>query len=104
LITRPITEQIFTFPLHWTKVIDFSETTTHAIDFGPGGANGVGPIVSRILNGRGVRVIVLGDKHKGDESYDSKIVKYEDWWSKEWPPHLVKTMFAFPLVRAEAQF
>jgi malonyl CoA-acyl carrier protein transacylase len=71
-ITRSITEQIFTLPLHWTKAIDFPETATHAIDFGPGGANGVGPIVSRILSGRGVRVIVLGDKSKGDELYDSK--------------------------------
>ncbi|KAF9648674.1 fatty acid synthase [Thelephora ganbajun] len=90
-ITRSITEQIFTLPLHWTKAIDFPETATHAIDFGPGGANGVGPIVSRILKGRGVRVIVLGDKSKGDELYDSNNVKYEDWWSKKWAPRLVKT-------------
>ena len=90
-ITRSITEQIFTLPLHWTKAIDFPETATHAIDFGPGGANGVGPIVSRILSGRGVRVIVLGDKSKGDELYDSNNVKYEDWWSKKWSPRLVKT-------------
>lgn len=93
-ITRSVTEQIFTLPLHWTKAIDFPETATHAIDFGPGGANGVGPIVSRALSGRGVRVIVLGDKSKGDELYDSNNVKYEDWWSKKWGPRLVKTRYA----------
>ena len=65
------------------------------IDFGPGGANGVGPIVSRILSGRGVRVIILGDKSKGDELYDSNNVKYEDRWSKKWAPRLVKTRYAF---------
>ena len=102
-VTRSITEQIFTLPLHWTKAIDFPETTTHAIDFGPGGANGVGPIVSRILSGRGVRVIVLGDKYKGDELYDSKTVKYEDWWSKKWAPRLIKTRSAFPLMRVEVR-
>ena len=88
-------EQIFTLPLHWTKAIDFPETATHAVDFGPGGANGVGPIVSRILSGRGVRVIILGDKSKGDELYDLNSVKYEDWWSKKWAPRLVKTRYDF---------
>ena len=92
-ITRSITQQIFTLPLHWAKAIDFPETATHAIDFGPGGANGIGPIVSRVLSGRGVRVIVLGDKSKGDELYDSNEVKYEEWWGKKWGPRLVKTRY-----------
>ena len=96
-ITRSITEQVFALPLHWTKAIDFPETATHAIDFGPGGANGVGPIVSRILSGRGVRVVILGEKSKGDELYDSNNVKYEDRWDKKWAPRLVKTRYIFHL-------
>ena len=35
------------------------ETATYAVDFIPSGANGVGPIPSRILSGRDVRVIIL---------------------------------------------
>lgn len=95
MIVRSVTEQVFMLPLHWAKTIDFPEIATHAIYFGPGGANGVGPIVSRILSGRGVRAIVLGDKSKGDELYDSNSVKYEDWWSKKWAPRLIKTRYAF---------
>ncbi|KAJ7807707.1 hypothetical protein B0H13DRAFT_2482844 [Mycena leptocephala] len=43
------------------------------------------------LDGRGVRVIVVGDRAKGDaELYDSQNVKYEEWWSKKFTPGLVK--------------
>ena len=76
---RFITERIFTLPHHRTRSLT-SQRLPHAIDFDPSGANGVGPIVSHILNGRGAaRVIVLRDKSKGDEPYDSSSVKYKDW-------------------------
>ncbi|KAF8071859.1 fatty acid synthase [Lyophyllum atratum] len=91
-ITRSLCEQIFTSPIHWSKATDFPETATHAIDFGPGGLSGIGPLTARNLDGRGVRVIVAGDRGKGDaELYDGADVKYEDWWSKKWSPGLVRT-------------
>ena len=44
------------------------------------------------LDGRGVRVIIVGDKGKGDtELYDSQNVQYEEWWSKKWGPQLIRT-------------
>ncbi|RDB25744.1 Fatty acid synthase subunit alpha [Hypsizygus marmoreus] len=91
-ITRSLCEQIFLLPIHWSKATDFPETATHAIDFGPGGLSGIGPLTARNLDGRGVRVIVAGDRGKGDaELYDATEVKYEDWWSKKWSPSLVRT-------------
>ena len=65
-ITCSLCEQIFTSPIHWLKATNFSETATHAIDFVPGGLSGIGPLMARNLDGRGVRVIVTGDKGKGD--------------------------------------
>jgi len=61
-ITRSLCEQIFTSPIHWTKATDFPETATHTIDFGPGGLSGIGPLTAKNFEGRGVRVIVAGDK------------------------------------------
>ncbi|KAF6759889.1 fatty acid synthetase alpha subunit [Ephemerocybe angulata] len=90
-ITRSLCEQIFTSPIHWSKATNFPETATHAIDFGPGGASGIGPLTARNFEGRGVRVIVAGLRGKGDvELYSSVNVKYEDWWSKKWSPGLVR--------------
>ena len=65
-LTRSLCEQIFTSPIHWTKATNFPETATHAIDFGPGGLSGIGPLTAKNFEGRGVRVIVAGDKGKGD--------------------------------------
>jgi fatty acid synthase subunit beta len=91
-IIRSLCEQICTAPLHWAKATNFPENATHAIDIGPGALSGIGPLTARNLDGRGVRVVVVGDKGKGDaELYDSLNVKYEDWWSKKFSPSLVCT-------------
>ncbi|KAJ6624064.1 fatty acid synthase [Mycena sp. CBHHK59/15] len=91
-ITRSLCEQIFTKPIHWSTATNFPESATHAVDFGPGGLSGIGPLTAKNLDGRGVRVIVLGDRAKGDaELYDSQNVKYEEWWGKKFAPGLVKT-------------
>ena len=79
-ITRSLCEQIFTSPIHWTKATDFPETATHAVDFGPGGLSGSGPLTAKNFEGRGVRVIVAGDRGKGDaELFSSLDVKFEEW-------------------------
>ena len=91
-LTRSLCEQIFTSPIYWTKATNFPESATHAIDFGPGGLSGIGPLTAKNFDGRGIRVIVAGEKGKGDvELYSSLEVKYEEWWSKRWAPGLVRT-------------
>ena len=91
-LTRSLLDQIFTLPIFWQKATNFPPTATHALDFGPGGLSGIGPLTGRNLEGRGVRVLVLGEKGKNSaEVYDVKNVKYEDWWGKKWAPRLVKT-------------
>ena len=82
-ITRSLCDQIFTLPIHWSKATNFSENATHAINFGPGGLSSIGPLTARNFDGRGVRVIVIGDKAKGDaELFNSLDIKYESCWNK----------------------
>jgi fatty acid synthase subunit alpha len=91
-ITRSLCDQIFTSPIHWTLATKFPESATHAVDFGPGGTSGIGPLTAKNMDGRGVRVIVVGDRVKGEtELYSSEKVKYEEWWTKKYAPGLVKT-------------
>lgn len=93
-ITQSLCEQIFTLPIHWTKATNFPETATHVIDFGPGGASGIGPLTSKNFEGRGIRVIVAGIRGKGDaELFSATGVKYEDWWNKKWSPGLVRNRY-----------
>ncbi|KAJ7808688.1 fatty acid synthase beta subunit [Mycena olivaceomarginata] len=91
-ITQSLCEQIFTKPIHWSTATNFPESATHAVDFGPGGLSGIGPLTAKNLDGHGVRVIVVGDRAKGDpELYNAERVRYEEWWSKKYAPGLVKT-------------
>ncbi|KAJ3995817.1 hypothetical protein F5050DRAFT_1764206 [Lentinula boryana] len=40
-----------------------------------GGLSGIGPLTAKILDGKGVRVIVVGERGKGDaELYDSRAI------------------------------
>ena len=90
-ITRSLCDQIFTSPIHWPKATNL-ETATHAIDFGPGGLSGIGSLTARNLDGRGVRVIITGERGKGDaELFSSLDIKYESCWNKKWAPGLVRT-------------
>jgi len=95
-LTASLCDQINVKHIHWTKATAFAESATHAIDFGPGGLNGIGPLTARNFDGRGIRVIVSGEKGKGDgELYSSSAVHYEEWWSRRFAPGLVKTRYAF---------
>jgi|SRR5882762_849054 fatty acid synthase subunit alpha len=94
-ITRSICDQIITSPMQWTAATNLPETATHAVDFGLGGLSGIGPLTARNLDGRGARIIVVGDKGKGDaELYDPQNILYEEWWSEKWGPKLVSTRYA----------
>ncbi|KAK7690523.1 hypothetical protein QCA50_005621 [Cerrena zonata] len=90
-LTKSLCDQIFTSHIHWSKATNFPETATHAVDFGPGGASGIGPLTSRNLEGRGVRVIVTGNKAKGTSELFGQTIRREVWWSKKFTPNLVKT-------------
>ncbi|KAG9047855.1 3-oxoacyl-[acyl-carrier-protein] synthase [Tulasnella sp. UAMH 9824] len=91
-IAKSLCDQIFTLPIHWAKATGFPDTATHAIDFGPGGLSGIGGLTARNLEGRGVRVLIIGEKGKnGAEVYDVANIKYEKWWEKAFQPALVKT-------------
>ncbi|KAL0953237.1 hypothetical protein HGRIS_004490 [Hohenbuehelia grisea] len=91
-LTRTLCDLIFTLPIHWDRATAFPESATHAVDFGPGGLSGIGPLTARNFDGRGVRVVVVGDRAKGDaELFAHDDVKYEEWWSKKSSPGLVKT-------------
>ncbi|ODO06611.1 hypothetical protein I350_03968 [Cryptococcus amylolentus CBS 6273] len=92
-LTFSLCDQIFTKPIHWVKACNFPPTATHAIDFGPGGNSGIGPLTSRVLEGRGVRVVIVGEKGKAAaEFYDASNIKREPVWATEWSPKLVKTL------------
>lgn len=44
--------KIIVSPIHWSKATDFPKSVTHAVDFGPGGLGGIGPLTARSLDGR----------------------------------------------------
>ncbi|KAE9399788.1 fatty acid synthase [Gymnopus androsaceus JB14] len=91
-IARSLCNQIFTLPIHWTKATNFPKSTTHALDFGPGGLSGIGPLTARNFDGKGVRVIVIGERGKGDaELYNSTEIKREENWAEKYAPRLVKS-------------
>jgi fatty acid synthase subunit alpha len=91
-LTKSLCEQIFTRAIHWTKATAFPENATHAVDFGPGGLSGIGPLTARNVDGRGIRVITVGDRGKGDaELYNAQAVAFEESWSKKFAPKLVRT-------------
>jgi len=62
------------------------------LDFGPGGLSGIGPLTGRNFDGKGVRVIVIGERGKGDaELYNSTEIKREKNWAEKYAPRLVKS-------------
>ena len=65
-VTRFLSDQIFTSPVHWDIATGFPKDATHVVDFGPGGVDGIDPPATCNLEGRGVRVIILGDKGHGE--------------------------------------
>jgi fatty acid synthase subunit alpha len=76
------------------RATNFPTSATHALDLGPSALSGIGPLTAHNLEGRGVQVIVVGEKGKGDvELFDPKTVKYEDTCAEKFTPGLVKTRY-----------
>ncbi|VVT56943.1 uncharacterized protein SAPINGB_P005430 [Magnusiomyces paraingens] len=97
IISRVI-ELINFYPVNWEVATKF--TSTHIVDFGPGGVSGLGPLTHKNKEGTGVRIILGGvlDGSLNNEEYgykqelfdrDSRSVKFAIDWVKEFSPKLV---------------
>ncbi|KAH3899970.1 probable Fatty acid synthase subunit beta [Saccharomycodes ludwigii] len=98
-IANRIAYSITTLPVNWEKSTQLN--CSHILDFGPGGASGLGVLTHRNKDGTGVRVIIAGafDINKEDdygfkqEIFDttSNGLKYSENWLTKYHPTLVKT-------------
>ncbi|GAA5867928.1 hypothetical protein JCM8547_003416 [Rhodosporidiobolus lusitaniae] len=94
-LLESVYNQIFTSPIYWaSKATAFPSTATHAIDFGTGGASGIGSLCVRNWEGRGIRTIMLGNRGEGagagKEAW-GKTVPGESKWDERFHPKLVRT-------------
>ncbi|SPO24499.1 related to fatty acid synthase, beta and alpha chains [Ustilago trichophora] len=91
-ILKSIADQIFTKHIYWSKASDLPKTATHLIDFGTGGLSGIGGLSARILEGRGVRVVIPSGTHaRSSELYSATAVNFEERWEDVWSPRLIRT-------------
>ncbi|CCD27159.1 tetrafunctional fatty acid synthase subunit FAS1 NDAI_0J02670 [Naumovozyma dairenensis CBS 421] len=94
-IAERIVDCIIRLPVNWETTTKFS--STHILDFGPGGASGLGVLTHRNKDGTGVRIIVAGTLDiNPDDDYGFKqelfenTLKFNPNWLKEFHPKLVK--------------
>lgn len=97
-IIERITNCIITLPVNWENATKIS--ATHILDFGPGGASGLGVLTHRNKDGTGVRVIVAGtlDNNPEDEygfkqeifDVTSNGLKKNPNWLEKYHPKLIK--------------
>jgi fatty acid synthase subunit beta len=94
-----LVNMICTQRIDWVKATNV-QGLTHVIDFGPGGASGIGGLTFRNKQGTGVQVVIAdsltgSNKHLSykDDLFDSDIsaVRYSANWAEEYRPKLVKT-------------
>ncbi len=91
-ILKSIADQIFVKHIYWAKASDLPKTATHLIDFGTGGLSGIGGLSGRILEGRGVRIVIPSGTHaRSTELYSATKVEFEERWEDVWSPRLVRT-------------
>lgn len=98
-ICERIIDCITRLPVNWELTTKFK--ATHILDFGPGGASGLGVLTHRNKEGTGVRIILAGtlDINPDDdfgykqEIFDgsAKGFKVNQNWLEEFHPKLVKT-------------
>lgn len=98
-IARRITYCITSLPVNWEVSTQFE--ATHILDFGPGGASGLGVLTHRNKDGTGVRIIVAGalDESPDDEfGFKQELfdvtndgLKFSVNWLEEYHPKLAKT-------------
>ncbi|ANB12603.1 tetrafunctional fatty acid synthase subunit FAS1 [Sugiyamaella lignohabitans] len=99
-IVARVIELITHLPVNWEIATKFS--STHILDFGPGGLSGLGLLTHRNKDGTGVRVILAGvlDGSASQEEFGYKqelfdreegAVRVALDWVKEFSPKLIKT-------------
>jgi fatty acid synthase subunit beta len=85
-------------PVNWEEATKFQ--ATHILDFGPGGASGLGVLTHRNKDGTGVRIVIAGvlDNPVDDEfGFKQELfdlndnVKFAQNWLLEYQPKLAKT-------------
>lgn len=95
-----ITYCITSLPVNWETSTQFK--ATHILDFGPGGASGLGVLTHRNKDGTGVRVIVAGAlENNAEDEYGFKQelfdatsngLKFSVNWLEQFHPKLAKTI------------
>ncbi|GMG40604.1 unnamed protein product [Ambrosiozyma monospora] len=99
-IAARVVDLINLLPVNWETATNFK--ATHFVDFGPGGASGLGVLTHRNKEGTGVRIVVAGaigaDSEDSEFGYKQELfdrqpssLKYASNWLKEFQPTLVKT-------------
>lgn len=99
-IAARVVECINTLPVNWEIATNFK--ATHMLDFGPGGASGLGVLTNKNKEGTGVRIIVAGaldvTTEDSDFGYKQELFDvnpanliYSANWLEEFKPKLVKT-------------
>lgn len=93
-----VVDCIINLPVKWETACQFS--ASHILDFGPGGASGLGVLTHRNKDGTGVRVIVAGSldlNPEDDYGFKQEIfdistsgLKRNQDWLQEFHPRLVK--------------
>ena len=96
--TSRIVDCIIRLPVMWVSSTKFD--ATHILDFGPGGASGLGILTHRNKDGTGVRIIIagaLGINAQDDYGFKQELfditangLKRNINWLKEFHPTLVK--------------
>ncbi|KNC98227.1 phosphopantetheine-protein transferase domain [Spizellomyces punctatus DAOM BR117] len=97
-LTMSLVNQICVQPVHWEKATN-TQSISHVLDFGPGGASGVGFLTHRNKEGTGVQVVLAGSLESGmsellDRSYlfdeDVHAVKFAPNWAEKYRPKLIR--------------
>ncbi|KAJ3326414.1 3-oxoacyl-[acyl-carrier-protein] synthase [Blyttiomyces sp. JEL0837] len=96
-LTMSLVEQICIQPVHWEIATKLD--VTHILDFGPGGASGIGGLTHRNKEGTGVQVILAAslDNTSGellDKSYifdqSKDAVRFAPNWAEKFRPKLIR--------------
>ncbi|TPX31149.1 hypothetical protein SmJEL517_g05464 [Synchytrium microbalum] len=97
-LTRDLCDMICTLPVKW-ELATRLDKVTHLIDFGPGGASGIGGLTHKNKEGTGVQVILAGTLDAQKEElleksaifdFDPATVKYAPNWAELYRPRLLR--------------
>jgi len=97
-VVESVVNQICILPVDWVKATNVPGLT-HVLDFGPGGASGIGSLIQKNKEGTGVQVILSGTIASTNPDLKCKMYAYttevEDLpyginWAKEFAPKLIR--------------